>query len=46
MANVSDSKVMSVTGHLSEKEKEKYTHFDTTKFTEVIDVQEKLLDTK
>jgi integrase len=45
MANVSDSKVMSVTGHLSEKEKEKYTHFDTTKFTEVIDVQEKLLDT-
>jgi integrase len=45
MANISDSKVMSVTGHLSEKEKEKYTHFDTTKFTEVIDIQEKLLDT-
>jgi integrase len=43
MANVPDSKVMSITGHASKKMKEKYTHFDTTKFTEVIGVQEKLL---
>jgi integrase len=42
-ANVADSKVMSLTGHASQKMKEHYTHFDTTKFTEVIGVQEKLL---
>jgi integrase len=42
-ANVADSKVMSLTGHASKKMKERYTHFDTTKFTEVIGVQEKLL---
>jgi integrase len=43
MANVPDSKVMSLTGHASKKMKEHYTHFDTTKFVEVVDVQEKLL---
>jgi integrase len=43
MANVSDSKVMSMTGHASLKMKEHYTHFDTTKFSEVIAVQENLL---
>jgi integrase len=43
-ANVADSKVMSLTGHASKKMKERYTHFDTAKFTEVIGVREKLLD--
>jgi integrase len=43
MANVPESKVMSVTGHVSKKMKERYTHFDTTKFSEVASVQEKLL---
>jgi integrase len=43
MANVPDSKVMSLTGHASKKMKERYTHFDTTKFSEVVEVQEKLL---
>jgi integrase len=46
MANVPDSKVMSVTGHVSKKMKERYTHFDTTKFSEVADVQERLLADK
>jgi site-specific recombinase XerD len=46
MANVSDSKVMSLTGHLTEESKKRYTHFDTTRFMEVVDVQEKLLATK
>jgi integrase len=46
MANVSDSKVMSVTGHITKKMKERYTHFDTTKFSEVVDAQEKLLTDK
>jgi integrase len=46
MENVPDSKVMSVTGHVSKKMKERYTHFDTTKFSEVVDVQEKLLTDK
>jgi hypothetical protein len=45
-ANVADSKVMSLTGHASQKMKEHYTHFDTAKFGEVVEVQEKLLDTK
>jgi integrase len=43
MANVPDSKVMSVTGHISQKSKKRYTHYDTTKFSEVVEVQEKLL---
>jgi integrase len=42
-ANVADSKVMSLTGHASQKMKEHYTHFDTAKFGEVVEVQEKLL---
>jgi hypothetical protein len=46
MANVSDSNVMSLTGHLTEESKKRYTHFDTTMFMEVVDVQEKLLATK
>jgi integrase len=43
MANVSDNKVMSLTGHTTEKMKKHYTHFDTTQFTEVVEVQERLL---
>jgi integrase len=43
MANVSDSKVMEITGHTSKKTKKHYTHFDTTRLTEVIEVQEQLL---
>jgi integrase len=46
MANVPDSKVMSITGHMTKEMKEHYTHFDTTKFTEVIDAQEKLMSPK
>jgi integrase len=68
MANVSDSKVMSVTGHVTKKMKRwhrtrerpawkaritretrnppRYTHFDTTKFSEVVDAQERLLTDK
>jgi integrase len=40
---VADSKVQSVTGHLSKKMTEHYTHFDTRKFTEVRDAQAELL---
>jgi len=43
MSNVADSKVQAVTGHSSKGMTEHYTHFDTTKFTEVIDVQTNLL---
>jgi integrase len=46
MDNVSDSKVMSVTGHLTKKMKERYTHFDTTKFSEVVNAQEKVFTDK
>jgi hypothetical protein len=45
MANVSDNKVMSLTGHTTEKMKKHYTHFDTTQFAEVVEVQEQLLIT-
>jgi hypothetical protein len=34
---------MSLTGHTTEKMKKHYTHFDTTQFTEVVEVQEQLL---
>jgi hypothetical protein len=34
---------MSMTGHVSEKQKNRYTHFDTTKFSEVVAAQKKLL---
>jgi integrase len=42
--NVTDAKVMAVTGHVTEKMKEHYTHFDTTKFSEVAEAQKNLLD--
>jgi integrase len=43
-ANVTDAKVMAITGHVTEKMKKHYTHFDTTKFTEVTEAQKKLLE--
>jgi len=43
MSNIADSKVQAITGHASKGMTEHYTHFDTSKFTEVIDVQTKLL---
>jgi integrase len=43
MANVSDDKVMSVTGHTTKKMKKRYTHFDNTRMTDVIEIQENLL---
>jgi integrase len=42
MANIPDSKVMSVTGHSTKKMKERYTHFDNTKMDDIIMVQENL----
>lgn len=44
--NVVDSKVQSITGHLSKEMTDHYTHFDTKKFTEVIDVQTDFLNAK
>jgi hypothetical protein len=43
LTNIADSKVQSVTGHKTLKLTEHYTHFDTRKFTEVREVQTKLL---
>jgi integrase len=43
MANVTDTKVMAITGHVTEKMKENYTHFDSAGFTEVTAVQESLM---
>jgi integrase len=43
-ANVADAKVMAVTGHVTEKMKKHYTHFDTTQFTEVTEAQKSLLE--
>jgi integrase len=43
--NVTDAKVQSVTGHLTQKEMDRYTHFDTRQFNEVRAVQAKLLAT-
>jgi integrase len=42
--DVSDAKVMAVTGHVTKKMKEHYTHFDTTSFVEVMAAQQKLMD--
>jgi hypothetical protein len=42
MANVSDSKVQSVTGHKSLEMTDRYTHFNAKEFVEVRDVQENL----
>jgi integrase len=44
MNNVTDAKVQSVTGHKSKKMTDHYTHFDTRQFTEIRDVQTKLLN--
>jgi integrase len=43
MGNVTDAKVQSVTGHRSKKMTDHYTHFDTRQFTEIREVQTKLL---
>ena len=43
MSNVTDSKVQSITGHKTNGMTKHYTHFDTRKFTEVIDIQNNLL---
>jgi integrase len=43
-ANVADAKVMAVTGHVTEHMKQHYTHFDTTKFSEVTEAQRSLLE--
>jgi integrase len=42
--NISDAKVMEVTGHLTEKNKKRYTHFDATKFYEVMEAQKSLIE--
>jgi integrase len=44
MADISGSKVRSVTGHSSAEMTDYYTHFDTKKFAEIVEVQEKLLE--
>ncbi|WP_148257284.1 tyrosine-type recombinase/integrase [Treponema primitia] len=44
--NITDDKVMAMTGHLNKKTKERYTHFDGSKFTDVRAAQEKMLDQK
>jgi integrase len=46
MNDVTDAKVQSVTGHRSRKMTDHYTHFDTREFTEVREVQTKLLTGK
>jgi integrase len=43
MNNVTDAKVQSVTGHRTKKMTDHYTHFDTRQFTEIREVQTKLL---
>jgi integrase len=43
MNDVADAKVQSVTGHLTKKQVEHYTHFDTRQFAEVREVQTTLL---
>jgi integrase len=42
MANVSDSKVQSVTGHLTSGMTEHYTHYNNLEFLEVREVQNNL----
>jgi integrase len=46
MANVTDNKVMALTGHSSQQMKKRYTHLDATKFDEVVEVQNKVLEDK
>ena len=43
MSNIADSKVQSITGHKTMSMTNHYTHFDTRKFVEVVDVQTNLL---
>jgi integrase len=43
MANVADSKLQRLTGHKSIKMTEHYTHFNAREFTEVREIQDKLL---
>jgi integrase len=43
LANVADSKLQRITGHKSIKMTEHYTHFNGREFTEVREVQDKLL---
>jgi integrase len=43
MNNVTDAKVQSVTGHRTKKMTDHYTHFDTRQFTEIREIQTKLL---
>jgi integrase len=43
MADIADCKVQSVTGHISLKNTDHYTHFDARQFTEVRNVQSALL---
>jgi integrase/recombinase XerD len=42
--DIPDAKVQEVTGHLTKKETDHYTHFDARKFSEVRAVQAKLLN--
>jgi integrase len=42
MANISDDKVMAITGHASQQMKRHYSHLDTTKMADVVEVQSKL----
>ncbi|GHV92365.1 hypothetical protein AGMMS50268_28680 [Spirochaetia bacterium] len=44
MCNIADSKVQRVTGHKTVEMTEHYTHFDTRAFTDVREVQAKLLN--
>ncbi|WP_411047000.1 tyrosine-type recombinase/integrase, partial [Treponema primitia] len=46
MANVSDDKVMALTGHTTQAMKKHYTHFDGSQFTDVKALQEKMMDQK
>ena len=46
MKDIADSKVQAVTGHITMGQTERYTHFDTRKFTEVRNVQTELLTFK
>ncbi|MFP3041237.1 site-specific integrase [Treponema primitia] len=46
MENITDDKVMALTGHVTKGMKERYTHFDGSKFTDVKALQEKMIDQK
>ncbi|GHV93112.1 hypothetical protein AGMMS50268_36150 [Spirochaetia bacterium] len=46
MENITDDKVMALTGHSTKQMKERYTHFDGSKFTDVKALQEKMIDRK